>query len=229
MRRVATNFHSAHRLAAMTFGVAALALSMCAGAVAQSPPKPVAPGLYVAIGDSITFGYGLHAPGRDAFPYIVARRLGVQVLDLGIPGADARDALKLESPRVPRTATIITIFVGTNDADRIRRGTFTTAQFQAKYRSLISEAQAAAPLASIYILTPETAFSHRFGVITFIRSQASPSARLIDLDRDERLHMRANYQPDFIHPNVAGQQQIATDVLEGIARYAASHPSKKGR
>jgi lysophospholipase L1-like esterase len=192
-----------------------------------STPKAPAAGLYVALGDSITFGYGLAAPGSEAFPYLVAQRLGVHVLDLGIPGADARDVLKLESPRVPRAATIITIFVGTNDADRIRRGTFSKPQFREKYRSLIAEARAAAPQARIYILTPETAFAHRFGVVDFIRSQASPSARLIDLDCDPRLHMRADYQPDFIHPNTVGQQQIAMDVLEGIAHYDASHPSKK--
>lgn len=190
------------------------------GVAAAAPPSPQAStgGLYVAIGDSITFGYGLDAPGRDAFPYLVARKLGVHVLDLGIPGVDARGALALESPRVPRSATIVTIFIGTNDADRIRRGTFTQAQFRSTYRDLIAKAHAAAPNARIYLLTPETALSHRHGVTTFIRSQANATAKLIDLDRDRLLHSAANYQPDFIHPNVAGQQRIASDVIQELAR-----------
>ncbi len=203
----------------MTIGVAALALSMSVIAAASPPTSAVAGGLYVAIGDSITFGYGLGAPGRDAFPYLVAQRLGVRVLDLGISGVDARGALAFETPRVPRSATIITIFVGTNDADRIRRGTFTDAQFRSTYRDLIAAAHAAAPFAQIYLLTPSTMLADRWGVTDFIRSQASASARLIDLDRDRRLHLRASYQPDFIHPNVAGQRQIAWDVIDGLRRW----------
>jgi len=201
----------------MQIGVAALALSMGVIAAAPSPPpQAVGEGLYVAIGDSITFGYGLGAPGRDAFPYLVAQRLGVPVLDLGIPGVDSRGALEFEAPRVPRSATIITIFVGTNDADRIRRGTFTDAQFRSTYQKLIVAAHAAAPSAQIYLLTPSTAMAEGWGVTDFIRSQANASARLIDLDRDRRLHLRANYQPDFIHPNIAGQRRIAGDVIGAL-------------
>jgi lysophospholipase L1-like esterase len=203
----------------MAICVAALALSMGVIAAASPTPNAVSGGLYVAIGDSITFGYGLNAPGRDAFPYFVAQRLGLRVLDLGIPGVDARGALALQTPRVPRTATIVTIFVGTNDADRIRRGTFRDAEFRTTYRNLIAAAHAAAPFAQIYLLTPETIMADRWGVTDFIRSQANASARLIDLDRDRRLHLRANYQPDFIHPNVAGQRQIASDVIDGLKRY----------
>lgn len=206
----------------MTIGVAALALSMSVMAAASSPPKAVAGGLYVAIGDSITFGYGLEAPGRDAFPYLVAQQLGVRVLDLGIPGVDSRGALAFETPRVPRNATIVTIFVGTNDADRIRRGTFSDAEFRNTYRSLIAAAHAAAPFAQIYLLTPETVMADRWGVTDFIRSQANATAKLIDLDRDRRLHLRANYQPDFIHPNVAGQRQIAWDVIAGLRRHSGT-------
>jgi lysophospholipase L1-like esterase len=205
----------------MKIGVAALALSMGIVAAVPSPPKADAQGLYVAIGDSITFGYGLGAPGRDAFPYLVAQRLGVRVLDLGIPGVDARGALALETPRVPRSATVVTIFVGTNDADRIRRGTFSDAEFRSTYRNLIDAAHAAAPSAQIYLLTPSTMLADRWGVTDYIRSQASAGARLIDLDRDRRLHLRANYQPDFIHPNVAGQRQIAWDVIDGLKRFAS--------
>ncbi|HTJ28823.1 MAG TPA: SGNH/GDSL hydrolase family protein [Candidatus Limnocylindria bacterium] len=170
------------------------------------------------MGDSITFGYGLSSPGRDAFPYIVGRRLDIPVLDLGIPGADVRDALAFESARVPHDATVITIFLGTNDADRIRRGTFSKAQFERTYRSLIAEAHEAAPSARIYILTPMTAFAARYGVKTFVRSLASTNVRLIDLDRDEVLHLPASFQPDFIHPNIAGQERIAADVLAGLGR-----------
>ncbi|MDB5094249.1 MAG: GDSL-like protein [Candidatus Eremiobacteraeota bacterium] len=202
----------------MRIWAAALALSMGVIAAAPSSAKPAAQGLYVAIGDSITFGYGLSAPGRDAFPYLVAQRLGVRVLDLGIPGVDARGALAMETPRVPQSATIITIFVGTNDADRIRRGTFSDAEFRSTYRTLIDAAHAAAPSARIYLLTPSTVMADEWGVNDFIRSQASASARLIDLDRDRRLHLHANYQPDFIHPNVAGQQRIASDVIDGLRR-----------
>jgi sialate O-acetylesterase len=205
----------------MTICIAALALSMGVIAAASSPPKADVGGLYVAIGDSITFGYGLGAPDRDAFPYLVAQRLGVRVLDLGIPGVDARGALAMETPHVPRSATIITIFVGTNDADRIRRGTFSDAEFRSTYRSLIDAAHAAAPFAQIYLLTPSTMMADQWGVTDYIRSQANANARLIDLDRDRRLHLRANYQPDFIHPNVAGQQQIAWDVVEGLRRFAS--------
>ena len=180
-------------------------------------PSPAA-GLYVAIGDSITSGYGLAAPNRDACPYLVARMLGVHVVDLGIPGVDTGGAIAFESPHVPRAATIITIFLGTNDADRIRRGIIRKAQFQTQYRNLIATARGSAPSARVYILTPVTSLARSSGVNDFIRRQASSTVRLIDLDHDPLLHRRANYQPDFIHPNVAGQRRIATDVLNGLAR-----------
>jgi sialate O-acetylesterase len=180
--------------------------------------RPAKGGLYVAIGDSITYGYGLSSPSRDAFPYVVGRRLGIPVLNLGIPGADARDALAFESNRVPHDATLITIFLGTNDADRIRRGLFNKAQFERTYRTLIVEAHEAAPNARIYLLTPLTVYASRYGVKTFIRSERSEIAQLIDLDRDRMLHLGESFQPDFIHPNVAGQDRIAADVLAGFAR-----------
>jgi lysophospholipase L1-like esterase len=99
---------------------------------------PTPPGVYVAIGDSITFGTGItdtcstypdHPVDIEEFcadhfgksyPERVAyalRDAGIagRFMNLGIGGATVGQVLKEELPWLPPDATVITLYIGTND------------------------------------------------------------------------------------------------------------------
>ncbi|SIS80702.1 Lysophospholipase L1 [Alicyclobacillus vulcanalis] len=82
-----------------------------------------APGLLVALGDSITYGYHLGNPRQPspyAFPYLMAKQEGLHALDLGVPGWTSADLLHaLETDRAMQAdvaqAQVITVDIGSND------------------------------------------------------------------------------------------------------------------
>lgn len=93
---------------------------------AASPASPSDAGrpLYVALGDSITFGYNLSpgpqlVPSGLAYPFLVGRALGYQTVDNGIPGLTASGLLKLvrtgQYNKQLREARLVTIDIGSND------------------------------------------------------------------------------------------------------------------
>ena len=73
---------------------------------------------YVALGDSITAGYGL-ADGEKAFPEIVAEAKGYELTNLAVSGATSQDLLGVvqnsANTAVLANADLITITIGGND------------------------------------------------------------------------------------------------------------------
>ena len=73
---------------------------------------------YVALGDSITVGYGL-ADGEKAFPEIVAEAKGYELTNLAVSGATSQDLLGVvqnsANTAVLANADLITITIGGND------------------------------------------------------------------------------------------------------------------
>jgi acyl-CoA thioesterase I len=87
---------------------------------ATPTPSSAAPLTYVAIGASDAFGIGTDHPDNDAWPTVVARRLGANthLINLGIPGATVELASRDEAPIAVATgADIITVWLGINDYD----------------------------------------------------------------------------------------------------------------
>lgn len=80
----------------------------------------------VALGDSITFGFGLkganpatNTPSPDAYPYLVGKKEGWRVTDLGETGWTSQnllDALKTKKfQKALENANVVTIDIGSND------------------------------------------------------------------------------------------------------------------
>lgn len=89
-----------------------IALSMLPG-MALAVDKPV----YVALGDSISAGYGLTNPEKEAFPALVAEKNGLALTDLSESGATSDDlvATVKDNLTVLAGADVVTITAGGND------------------------------------------------------------------------------------------------------------------
>ena len=107
--------------------------------MAITPPASAANGTYAALGDSVAAGLGLlaasNATNQDlqcgrttqAYPYIVAQTLGVQLIDVACSGATAGDLVTQQGVSGPNitpqldiafaagTPQLITITAGAND------------------------------------------------------------------------------------------------------------------
>jgi lysophospholipase L1-like esterase len=115
-----TTFLAGAAAAALAFTLLASA-AMAATGSAQAPTG-ARPSL-VALGDSITFGYGLQPgssrPSKEAFPYLIGKADGYAVTDLGVPGWTSGDLLKALATapfqRALAGAAAVTIDIGSND------------------------------------------------------------------------------------------------------------------
>src|SRR5690348_6103284 len=86
------------------------------GAVAA--PTQRAAYIYVAIGASETFGTGADRPATQNWPSDLSAHLpqGTQVVNLGIPGITAPQALQSELPEaLDAKPNLVTVWLGTND------------------------------------------------------------------------------------------------------------------
>ena len=73
--------------------------------------------VYVALGDSIAYGYGLDKRERDAYPYITAKAIGAdKFYDFTLCGAYTSDILKMaeENANALAEADVISLTVGSN-------------------------------------------------------------------------------------------------------------------
>ena len=104
-------------LAGCQFG-ASPASSGNGGASALATPTQRAAYIYVAIGASETFGTGADRPATENWPTDLGVHLprGAQIVNLGIPGITAPQALQSELPEaLDAKPDLVTVWLGTND------------------------------------------------------------------------------------------------------------------
>jgi len=113
-----------------------LLLSACAGgAGAQSSStvlhvqqEPKARLTYVAVGASDTYGTGTDDPQSESWPSDLTRSLGksVRLINLGIPGVHADEALNIELPvAIDAHPDVVTVWLAVNDlADNVPPDTY---------------------------------------------------------------------------------------------------------
>lgn len=101
-----------------------------ASAVLPTPsPTPTTGGAVLALGDSVTFGVGVPDPSTQAFPVLVAERLGgLEPRILAVPGETAAGFLERRIDDVEAAVAelgdrlqLVTIGLGANEILRIRR------------------------------------------------------------------------------------------------------------
>jgi lysophospholipase L1-like esterase len=142
-----------------------------------TPATPPPPGLYVAMGDSITFGVGVtqnchafpahpvdiaeYCPDGTSYAILAAKALrdaGIagHFMNLGISGAHVERVISDELPYLPPEATLITLYIGTNDSRGVRDPKVTAAQvatqFETHFDQLLAMIHARAPQARIVLI-----------------------------------------------------------------------------
>lgn len=122
------------------------------------------------VGDSLTYGYGLDDRVQDAYPSILAERLGshYQVLNFGLSGRSLQSTtdypyfseknaqLSLESE-----ADIVIIMIGTNDT---RAPYWHKERFVKEYGEMIDRYQAMSSQPDMYLVVPPYIPTSRFGL-----------------------------------------------------------------
>jgi sialate O-acetylesterase len=195
-----------------------------------------------AVGDSITYGYGLTIRQTQAFPYLVGRALGARrVVDLGVPGTDVAYAIASEVPKIPRDATVVLIFEGTNEMwpviDPSKDAGSPSFDTHARaYKRLIAAVRERAPHARLVLINMR---NYGYNGQTFFKGEsrraegrfslnwdamvdgvaATSSSALVDLRCDERMYDGSRFT-DGIHPTAQGHVRIAADI-----EAALTHPT----
>jgi acyl-CoA thioesterase-1 len=192
----------------------------------------------VALGDSLTAGYGLSR--RQAYPALIGEKMRdagyeFEVVNAGWSGDTTAGGLR-RLPEVLRSRKKIDIFIlalGINDAFR----GVPIEQMRSNLQAIIDRTRARHPGVSIIIAGMQLplessdgyvrSFGEMFGALAEKNDAALIPYLLQGVGGDPELNL-----PDRIHPNAAGQRVLAENVwpvLERILRKTSSAPSPRGR
>ncbi|GCE17925.1 SGNH/GDSL hydrolase family protein [Dictyobacter kobayashii] len=186
---------------------------------------PAARITYVAIGASDTFGTGTADPATQCWPVDLATSLGPQVrlINLGIPGINAHDALNIELPvALDEHPTLITVWLAVNDlVDKVPLDSY-----QRDLNSVVQRLHSANLKARIVVANvPDLTFLPRFKnnnvqelhqTIAAYNNVISSVVQhnhviLVDLYQNwQTLAEHPEYiSQDGLHPNAIGYAQVA--------------------
>ncbi|WP_243459739.1 SGNH/GDSL hydrolase family protein [Metabacillus bambusae] len=97
------------------FAIIFLLNVVCSSFVAANEPEKLN---ILSLGDSITFGYGLEEPTKNAYPYLIANGAS-EVENISFPGWTSTELLaeitKEDSTSKLQQADVITLYIGAND------------------------------------------------------------------------------------------------------------------
>jgi lysophospholipase L1-like esterase len=234
-----------------------------------TPATPPPSGLYVAMGDSITHG-GAASKSCNAFPlqpvdieafcpegnsYAILtakalRAAGVagRFMNLGIGGAKVERVISDELPLLPADATIVSLYIGTNDSRGARFpgasvSTIVSA-YQKQYDNLLAAIHKQAPHARIVLLNFPNESNlpnvHDLPADSLVRLDAAaqildkfidahyPQFPVVDLICNPASYDAAMLSPkDGLHPTDDGHAAIAKALLDVLnAEKPAPPPAK---
>ncbi len=190
-----------------------------------TPTATTKPALvFVAIGASETFGTGADFPDRQNWPADLRAQLppGTQVINLGIPGVTAHEALQGELPEaMDSNPNIVTVWLGTNDIIQ----DVPLDQYQQDLDAILTKLDtlphihvAVANLANLTLLPrfssdDQTALKQQVSEWNDVIAQeiTAHNAILVDIygHTDELTSHPEYLSPDGLHPSTQGYQQIA--------------------
>jgi len=180
------------------------------------------PNTIVFFGDSLTAGYGLSDPGREAYPALIqikidAAGLPWRVVNAGLSGETTAGGLRRVNWILRQPVGIFVLALGANDG---LRG-LAPALIESNLRAIVARVRAARPNATI--LLAGMRLPSNYGD-EYVRQFAAIFTRVA---RDENLklipfllegvggHPELN-QADTIHPTAAGDALIASTVWRAI-------------
>lgn len=211
--------------------LAALLLAVACVIAPQAAQAADAPVKIVALGDSLSAGYGL--PGQDAFPAklaaaLKAKGIAVDIINAGVSGDTASGGLGRLDWSVPDGTDAVIVELGANDALRgidpkVTRTALDTILGKLKARKmavLLAGMQAPRNMGPDYVrdfdaIFPALAQAHDVVYYPFFLDGVATDAKL--------------NQKDGLHPTAAGVDIIVTRILpkveELIARVRAARGS----
>jgi lysophospholipase L1-like esterase len=226
------------------FKPASMAAILFATHIAAAEPARVA-----CVGDSITFGWGLH----QTYPVRLGQWLGTnyEVRNFGVSSTTVLH--RGDYPYIGRPAytnaldfraDIVVIDFGANDSKHPNDGsldaTNTVNNWQHKgdfigdYKAMIAAFRQANPAAKIFICYPTPDFPGRWGInertireemIPLIRTVADETGASV-IDLHAALAGKADLFPDTVHPNDEGAKLLAAEIFRVLT--GKSPPEDKG-
>jgi acyl-CoA thioesterase I len=227
-----------------------LALAACApGAVSTTHPSgqgTAAPHAltYIAIGASDAFGIGTDDPDRQAWPTLVARRLGpgTHLINLAVPGATTALALQNELPvALDAHPDVVTVWLAVNDfADGVP-----LADYRAQLGTLLRGLRRGLPDARIVVgnMPDLTVLPHFFGEdpaklrghvqawnAAIATDCTAAGVTLVDLYAEwSELADHPEYiSGDGFHPSAIGAERLADLFSVALDLAAVSSPTPGG-
>jgi lysophospholipase L1-like esterase len=193
-----------------------LGLRALGGEIAPAPPEP----RWLCYGDSIVEGWKASAPAL-AWPALVGRRHGLDVVNLGYAGA-ARGELASAEEIAAQPADLITIAHGTNCWTRTPHGEALFAEGLRAFLAIVREGHPGTPILALspILRVDAEAQPNRLGAtladlrraferVVAERSAAGDTRLVLVPGRDL---VPAAELPDGIHPDDAGHARIARTV-----------------
>lgn len=181
-------------------------------ACAPEPPNLDSPGTtVVCFGDSITYGIG--AGGKPTYPDLLADKLGVEVINDGIPGDTTADGVRRLDALLDLDPWLVVVELGGNDLLDRRPLEAVETDLRTILETLLDE----------QVLPVLVAVSGPFGFDyddLFERLAKEYRIPLI-ADALPDILRRPGLKADTIHPNAAGYERLAKEVakvLEPILR-----------
>jgi lysophospholipase L1-like esterase len=190
--------------------------------------------LIVALGDSITSGYGLPSPPTQSYAARYTARVHGHLINLAIPGSQCDDVANNELPKMPRGASIVILNCGSSDvggfgftAEGKPEGTTHTApandaelaEAEKAFAHSLALIRAKEPEATIYLvnlrhwqrMAGQESRQFAKDVNAWNAMLARTGLHVVDISNDPRMYLPAYFLPDLLHPNVEGNAAIASD------------------
>lgn len=179
-----------------------------AGNLVNLPPS--ASGQWVAFGDSLTSGVGANV-GSD-YPSLLSAKIGVPIINKGVPGITTQDALSRVDEIAALEPRVVLLCLGGNDGLRRMSASAMTQNLS----QMIDYFQSRG---SFVVLIGVRSASFRDSNKSLYKTLAAEKGALhIPNILDGVLH-KPSLMSDYIHPNDAGYQAIADRVHDELRPY----------
>jgi len=163
----------------------------------------------IVLGDSIASGYGVAA--AEAFPSILSQQLGLPILNRGVSGDTTAAALiRLKTEVIAAEPWLVIVELGGNDFLQKIPQTET----EQNLRQIVTSTQETGAI--VVLLGISLGFVEDDYKALYQRVAKDTQAYLIPQVTNGILDDRRYRQEDFIHPNQAGHELLATRIAKAL-------------
>jgi lysophospholipase L1-like esterase len=208
--------------------------------------------LIVALGDSLTSGYGLPQPSTQSYAALYAQRMHGRLVNLAVPGSQCDDVANNEVPKMRPGAFVVILNCGANDVGGFgftpegkpdgtkRTAAANDAEVAAAEQSFaraLASIRAREPKATIVLvnlrhwqrMTGSESRQFEKDVDAWNAMLSATHLHVIDIASDPRMYRRPYVLPDILHLSAEGNAAIASEFpiwMQNDSRQPLTQPSK---